>query len=274
MKVIGEIGINHNGDIRVAKQMIDMAVKAGVDCVKFQKRNPDVCVPEHQKDVMRDTPWGQMKYIDYKYAIEFGKEEYDEIERYCTEKGIQWSVSVWDKDSVDFIRQYQLPFIKIPSAKITDLDLIRHLCTSIRKPIIISTGMSTVEEIDAAVQVIEGFNLPLTIMHCNSTYPAKDSELNLSYITLLKAKYHRHTIGYSGHEEGISASIIAAHLGAEVIERHITLSRSMWGTDQAASLVFDQLYRLTRDIKRIPMWLGDGQKRIYPGEQKIKNKLR
>lgn len=272
--IVGEIGINHNGSIELAKQMIDMAVKAGVDVVKFQKRNPDVCVPQHQKDVMKDTPWGQMKYIDYKYRIEFDKEGYDEIDKYCSEKGIMWSASVWDKDSVDFLRQYQLPFIKIPSAKLTDLDLINYLCTSIRKPIIISTGMSTEEEIDLAVKTVEKYNLPLTIMHCNSTYPAKDSELNLSYITHLKEKYPHHTIGYSGHEEGISASIIAAHVGAEVIERHITLSRSMWGTDQAASLVFDQLYRLVRDVKKIPMWLGDGQKRIYPGEQKIKNKLR
>ena len=272
--IIGEIGINHNGNIELAKELIDMAVKAGVDVVKFQKRNPDVCVPNHQKDNLRDTPWGEMKYIDYKHRIEFGFDEYNEIDKYCLEKGIMWTASVWDKDSVDFLRQFKLPFVKVPSAKITDLDLLHYLCTNIRKPIVISTGMSTEDEIDAAVKVVESHRLPLTIMHCNSTYPAKDSELNLSYITHLKSKYPQHTIGYSGHEEGISASIMAVVIGAEVIERHITISRSMWGTDQAASLVYDQLYRMVRDIKKIPLWLGDGQKRIYPGEKIIKNKLR
>lgn len=271
--IIGEIGINHNGSIELAKRMIDMAIKAGVDVVKFQKRNPDVSTPEHQKNVIRDTPWGEMKYIDYKHKIEFWEKEYDEIDAYCVEKGIRWTASVWDKDSVDFIGKYKVPFIKVPSAKITDLDLLNYLCTTIRKPIIISTGMSTEDEIDVAIQLIESYNVPLTIMHCNSTYPAKDNELNLSYITHLKSKYPQHIIGYSGHEEGISASIIAAVLGAKVIERHITLSRSMWGTDQAASLVYDQLYRLVRDIKKIPLWLGDGQKRVYSGEKIIRKKL-
>ena len=269
MVVIAEIGINHNGDMLLCKQLIDMAVMAKCEYVKFQKRNPDVCVPEHQKNILKETPWGEMTYLDYKKKIEFGKEEFDEIDSYCKEKGIKWFASVWDVDSVNFINQYNVPFIKIPSAKITDIELLGCV-SACNKKVIISCGMSSGEEIDIAVKLL---NEPI-IMWCNSSYPAKDNELDLNVIQTLKDKYPNNIIGYSGHEEGISASIIAATIGAEIVERHITLSRSMWGTDQAASLIYDQLWRLVRDLNKINIWLGINTIKVYDSEKKIRNKLR
>ena len=270
---IAEAGINHNGELSNVRKLIDMATDAGCDVIKFQKRNPDVCVPRDQKDKLKETRWGTMSYIDYKHRLELSRDMYDFIDYYCNKRGIQWTVSVWDIDSVDFMSKYNLPFIKIPSAKITDKELLNAACATGRH-IIISTGMSTEKEIDEAVKIVEFYGNHLTIMHCNSSYPAVDNELNLNYIYVLREKYPVHQIGYSGHEEGISASLIASHMGADVIERHITLSRSMYGTDQAASLVYDQLYRLVRDLKKITIWMGDGIKKVYDSELPSKRKLR
>ena len=276
---IAECGINHNGNIDTAIKMIDMVClacdKAEVPrhevVIKFQKRKVRTCVPKSQWDNSVNTPWGEMFYLDYKEKIEFGKEEYDIIDKYCRHKEIKWTASVWDIPSLNFILKYDVPFIKIPSAKITDLKLLKAVNKS-KTIVIISTGMSTRQEISVAMELLS--NCDVTIMHCNSSYPAKDNELNLNYIKTLKEQYPNHYIGYSGHEEGISASIIAKSLNASVIERHVTLSRSMWGSDQAASITFDQLWRLLRDLKKVNMWLGNGIKEVYDSELLIKKKLR
>jgi len=278
---IAEIGINYAfGDdkskfLQNAKELIDMAVMAKCDVVKFQKRTPELCVPEEQKNKEKIVPWRKepTTYLQYKKDIEFEKEEYDEIDRYCKERGIKWTASVWDIPAVKFLMMYDVPFIKIPSALITDYSLTNFvsLCG---KPIIMSTGMSTEEEIKEAFMVLISGSSEVTIMHCNSSYPAKDEELNLSYIKKLKKDYPGIKIGYSGHEQGISACIVSKVMGAEVFERHITLSRSNWGTDQAASLVFDQLWRLVRDLKKVDTWIGDGIKKVYPSEKPIRDKLR
>ena len=205
--IIAEIGINHNGDISVAKQLIDIAKVAGCDVVKFQKRNPDVCVPEHQKSVMRDTPWGKMTYLEYKYKVEFEKPEYDEIDKYCKSRDIQWTASPWDLDSLEFLNKYDVPFIKIPSALLTDLELIKQT-TETGKKIIISTGMSTMDEVDNAVNTIKSVNnnADYAVLHCNSSYPAPTNELNLKCIQTLKNRYNC-DVGYSGHEFGLTTTI-------------------------------------------------------------------
>jgi len=268
---IGEIGINHNGSVEIAKNIIDMAKLCGVDAVKFQKRTPEICVPEEVRDKLRETPWGKITYFEYKKKIEFGEEEYREIDRYCRDKNMIWFASAWDLPSIDFLEQFDIPCYKIPSAQLTNRELLEKI-KHLGKPIIMSTGMSTEEEIDKAVHLLNGTDLIL--MHCNSSYPAADNELNLRYIQTLKEKYPDIIIGYSGHEKGISASLVAATLGAKVIERHITLDRTMWGTDQAASIEFSGLRRLVRDLKKLPMWLGNGEKKIYESEKKVKEKLR
>jgi len=268
---IGEIGINHNGSIEIAKKIIDMAVLCGVDAVKFQKRTPEICVPPKVRDRIIETPWGDMTYFEYKKRIEFGEEEYREIDEYCKRKGVVWFASAWDIPSVEFLEKFNVPCHKIPSAKLTDRELLEKV-NSIGKPVILSTGMSTEEEIEKAVKVLN--KVELIIMHCNSSYPAKPEELNLRYIQTLKKKFPQAIIGYSGHELGISASLVAATLGARVIERHITIDRAMWGTDQGASIEFSGLRRLVRDLKALPIWLGDGVKRVYESEFKVKEKLR
>ena len=276
---IAEIGINYafgedkSKFLQNAKEMIDMAVMAKCDVVKFQKRTPELCVPEEQKNKPKSVPWRKepTTYLQYKKDIEFEKEEYDEIDRYCKERGIKWTASVWDVNATQFLAQYDVPFVKLPSALITDLELLLK-CKDLFKNIIMSTGMSTEKEIRQAVELLQYSNL--TIMHCNSSYPAKDEELNLSYIKKLKKDYPGIKIGYSGHEQGMSATLIAKTMGAEVFERHITLSRSNWGTDQSASIVYDQLWRLVRDLKRIDVWIGDGVKKIYDSEVPIRAKLR
>ncbi len=213
--IIAEIGINHNGDLDIAKRLIDIAALSGCDAVKFQKRNPDVCVPEHQKNVMRDTPWGTMTYLEYKYKVEFEKPEYDEIDRYCKEKGIAWSASPWDLDSLEFLNQYDLPFIKLPSAMLTNDPLV-ELCAKSGKKVILSTGMSTEEEIDIAVEIIRKHTDNFAVLHCNSTYPAPLNELNLSTIKTLKDKYNCE-VGYSGHEFRIGTTVASVYLGATII---------------------------------------------------------
>ena len=272
--IIAEIGINHNGDMSIAKKLIDIAKVAGCDVVKFQKRNPDVCVPEHQKTIMRDTPWGRMTYLDYKYKVEFNQNQYDEIDIYCKEKDIKWSASPWDLDSLDFLNQYDIPFIKIPSALLTDLELIRESVKTGKK-IIISTGMSTIEEIDNAVDTIKKVNAEAqyAILHCNSTYPAPNDELNLNCIKTLKDKYNCE-VGYSGHEFGLTTTIASVCLGATIIERHITLDRTMWGTDQMCSVEPQGLIKLVRGIKELNKALGDGEKVVTETEKPIREKLR
>ena len=272
--VIAEIGINHNGDLSIAKKLIDIAKVAGCNVVKFQKRNPDVCVPEHQKTVMRDTPWGRMSYLDYKYKVEFNQIEYDEIDAYCKNNEIKWTASPWDLDSLDFLNQYDIPFIKIPSALLTDLELIRE-STKTGKKIIISTGMSTIDEIDNAVNAIKEVNKEASyaILHCNSTYPAPNNELNLKCIETLKNKY-KCEVGYSGHEFGLTTTIASICLGATIIERHITLDRTMWGTDQMCSVEPQGLIKLVRGIKELNDAIGDGIKVVTETEKPIRDKLR
>ncbi len=270
--IIAEIGINHNGDIDMAKKLIDVAKVAGVDIVKFQKRNPDKCVPDAQKKERRMTPWGEMSYLEYKHRIEFGKEDYDVIHAYCQERGIEWTASIWDRDSLDFIMGYQPKSLKIPSALLTDLDLLHHVAeTNILT--YISTGMSVLAEIDQAVAVFKAKKCPYMMMHCNSSYPAQNSELNISCINTLREKYQC-PIGYSGHEFGLIPSVLAVMCGAEAIERHITLKRTMWGTDHMASIEPVGLMKLVGYIRSIPESIGDGVKRIYPSEECIKQKLR
>tara|TARA_Y100001973_G_C5183686_1_gene326461 strand:- start:988 stop:1821 length:834 start_codon:yes stop_codon:yes gene_type:complete len=268
--IIAEIGINHNGDMNIAKKLIDIAVVAGCDAVKFQKRNPDVCVPEHQKTVMRKTPWGEMSYLDYKYRMEFDKSQYDEIDLYCKEKGIAWSASPWDLDSLEFLNQYDVPFIKIPSAMITNENLMKATAAS-GKRIIISTGMSTEEEIDQAVEWLK--DTDLAILHCNSTYPAPLEDLNLSYIPILKEKYGKE-VGYSGHEFRLGTSVAAVYLGASIIERHITLDRQMWGSDHLGSVEPQGLIKMCTGIRELEIAYGDGVKVVTDGEKPIRKKLR
>ena len=272
--IIAEIGINHNGSLDIAKKLIDIAEVAGCHAVKFQKRNPDVCVPEHQKNIMRETPWGKMTYLEYKYKVEFGKEEYDEIDSYCNNKGITWSASPWDLDSLKFLNQYNVPFIKIPSALLTNIQLVSETAITDKK-VILSTGMSTIEEIDAAVSAIKvaNNNCEFALLHCNSSYPAPYEDLNLTCIKTLKDRY-KCEVGYSGHEFGLTTSISSICLGATIIERHITLDRTMWGTDQMCSVEPQGLIKLVRGINELNLALGDGVKRVTATEIPIRNKLR
>lgn len=269
--IIAEIGINHNGDINIAKKLIDIASVAGCDAVKFQKRNPDVCVPEHQKNVIRQTPWGEMTYLEYKHKIEFGKEQYDEIDSYCNEKGIAWSASPWDLDSLDFLNGYDIPFIKIPSAMLTNDELLKESVKTGKK-IILSVGMSTEKEIDRAVSIIKNAK-DFALLHCNSTYPAPIEELNLSAIQTLKQKYGCE-VGYSGHEFRLGTSVASIYLGASIIERHITLDRTMWGTDHMSSVEPQGLIKLVKGIRELEEAFGDGVIRITDSQVPVRNKLR
>ncbi len=269
--VIAEIGINHNGSIDIAKQIIEGAKEAGCDAVKFQKRTPEICVPEDQWNIERDTPWGRMTYIDYRYKVEFGKDEYAEIDKYCKKLGIVWFASCWDVEAVEFIKDFDPVIYKTASASLTDIDLLlKH--SILNKPVIISTGMSTMEEIETAVETI-GLN-NLLIAHSTSSYPCKNEDLNLKMITTLREKYSDTPIGYSGHETGLSPSWAAVALGARFIERHITLDRAMWGTDQAASIEVEGFHRLVRNIRDIEIALGDGVKKVYDSELSARAKLR
>lgn len=268
--VIAEIGINHNGDINICKKMIDVAVEAGCDAVKFQKRTPDVCVPEKQKTVMRETPWGTMTYLDYRKKIEFGKEEYMEIDNYCKKKGIMWFASVWDGPSVDFLEEFNVPCYKIPSACLTDKELLAKI-KSKGKQIILSTGMSTTDQINKAVKFLGEENL--MILHCTSTYPTAEDEHDLNVIKTLMGHFNC-PIGYSGHEPGIYPSLIAVSLGACILERHITLDRAMYGGDQAASLEKRGLEIICKIAKSVPLYLGQNNKRVFESEKPLMNKLR
>ena len=271
VQVIAEIGINHNGSLDLAKLLIDGAVRAGADVVKFQKRTPEICTPAGQWDVERDTPWGRLKYIDYRRRVEFSAEQYAEIDAHCKAKGIAWTASCWDDPSVDVIAAFDPPFLKAASACLTDHGLLRKMKDT-GKPLIISTGMSTLEEIDDAVQALGAEDL--LIAHSTSTYPCPPAELNLRMIRTLMDRYPGVPIGYSGHETGLATTIAAVALGAEFVERHITLDRALWGSDQAASVELGGLERLVRDIRDAESSLGDGVKRVYESEQGARVRLR
>jgi N-acetylneuraminate synthase len=268
--IIAEIGINHNGDLELAKKMIDAAVHAGVDAVKFQKRAPEISTPPEQQKQMRETPWGYISYLDYRFKVEFGETEYHEIDRYCKKKGVTWFASVWDEQSVDFLAQFHTPAYKVPSASLTDHNLLCHVRRT-GKPVVISTGMSTLEQIKAAVNVIGTDQL--VIMHCTSTYPCEPEELNLRMIPTLRELFPC-PIGYSGHEVGLVPSAVAVALGACMVERHITLDRAMWGSDQAASVEPGGFERLVKYIRVSEASLGDGVKRVYDSELTSLKKLR
>lgn len=268
--IIAEIGINHNGDLNIAKRLIDVAVMAGCDAVKFQKRTPEKAVPPEYRDVMRETPWGIISYLEYRHKVEFGVQEYQEIDRYCKEKNILWFASCWDEESVDFIEQFSPPVFKAASASLTDSPLLQKM-RGTEKPIILSTGMSTLDEIEKAVDCLDEGNLLLA--HSTSTYPCPPSELNLRMIQTLQARFNS-PVGYSGHEVGLQTTLAAVTLGACFVERHITLDRALWGSDQAASVEPWGLMRLVRDIRVIEDAMGDGVKRVYASEMPARQRLR
>jgi N-acetylneuraminate synthase len=269
--VIAEIGINHNGEMEIAKKLIEGAAKAGANAVKFQKRTPEICVPRDQWDIRRDTPWGNMTYIEYRHRMEFSPEEYQELFRFAKEQGVDCTASCWDEPAVDFMDKFHPPFYKAASASLTDISLLKKMKAT-GKPLIISTGMSTWEQIEDTVEKIGSDQL--MIMHSTSAYPCKNEELNLRVIQTLQKRYPNVPIGYSGHETGLTPTIASVVLGACVIERHITLDRAMWGTDQAASVEIIGLERLVRSIRDVESSLGDGVKKLYESEVGPMKKLR
>jgi len=268
--IVAEIGINHNGDLEIAKELIRVAKKAGVDAVKFQKRTPELCVPLAQRQVMRETPWGYITYMEYREKVEFNMDQYKEIDEFCRENNVFWFASVWDKPSVDFIEQFDVPCYKIGSASLTNDSLLNHIRTR-RKPIILSTGMSTLEEVDHALEILG--KEELILLHTCSAYPADYTELNLRVIPMLQKRYGVH-VGYSGHETGLPSTVAAVALGACMVERHITLDRAMWGSDHAASLAPSGINRLVRDIRLVEIALGEAEKRLLPKEIPIMLRLR
>lgn len=268
--VIGEIGLNHNGDVEIAKKLIDVASLAGAQAVKFQKRTPEISTPEHMKQVPRETPWGTMTYLEYRYRVEFEQEQYAEIGAYADSKGLDWFASPWDEPSVDFLESMDAVAYKVASASVTDLGLLGKLKDT-GKPVILSTGMSTIEQIDRAVEVLGTDHL--VMLHATSTYPLPPEEANLLMIPTLKERYGV-PVGYSGHEPGLQISLAAVALGAVAVERHITLDRAMWGSDHAASLEPHGLMSLVRDIRIVGTAMGDGVKRVFPGELAPLSKLR
>lgn len=269
--VIGEIGLNHNGSVELAKQLIDVAAEAGAQAVKFQKRTPDISTPEHMKSVMRETPWGEMTYLEYRYRVEFEREQYIEIGDYATLRGLDWFASPWDVPAVAFLEELNVVAHKVASASVTDLELLSALAAT-GKPIILSTGMSTMEQISAAVDVLGTDNL--IMLHATSTYPLPAEETNLRMLATLRGAFPGVPVGYSGHERGLQISLAAIALGATAVERHITLDRAMWGSDHAASLEPTGFEHLVRDIRIIETAMGDGVKQIFPGELAPMAKLR
>ena len=269
--IIAEIGINHNGNLQTALQLIMEAANAGCNAVKFQKRTPDICTPPDQWHLMRDTPWGRMSYIDYRYKVEFGYDEYAAIDKLCKELGIIWFASCWDEPSVDFIEQFTPPLYKAASASLTDIPLLlKKRATG--KPLMLSTGMSTMREIEYAVAELNYDKL--MIAHSTSAYPCPANELNLKMIPRLQQLFPEAVVGYSGHETGIQPSLAAVALGARFIERHFTLDKAMWGSDQAASLEPMMMLRLVNEIRELEMALGTGIKTVYESEKGQRKKLR
>jgi N-acetylneuraminate synthase len=268
--IVAEIGINHNGSIDFARNLIAAAVHARVNAVKFQKRTPELCVPPEQQSVMRETPWGYITYLDYRHRVEFKEDEYTEIDAYCKKNGIDWFASVWDESSVDFIEKFSPVCYKIPSACLTDKPLLKCI-RSTGRPVILSTGMSTMEQIREAVSVLGEENLLIT--HATSTYPCDPEELNLRMIPTLRENFNC-PIGYSGHEVGLVTTVVAAAMGACLVERHITLDRAMWGGDQAASVEPGGFERLVKYIRVTEKSLGNGEKQVYDSELPSMQKLR
>lgn len=269
--VIAEIGLNHNGDVDIAKQLIDVAARAGADAVKFQKRTPEISTPEHMRDVPRETPWGVMSYLDYRRRVEFGRDEYVEIGDHATLRGLDWFASPWDVPSVEFLEDLNVVAHKVASASLTDTELLIALRET-GKPVILSTGMSTIEQIDRALDTLGTDRVVL--MHATSTYPLEPEEANLRAIATLRDRYPGVPVGYSGHERGLQISLAAVAIGAVAVERHITLDRTMWGSDHAASLEPTGLEHLVRDIRVIERALGDGVKRVFDSERAPMAKLR
>lgn len=268
--IIAEIGINHNGSVDIALDLVKAAKAAGCDAVKFQKRTPDISTPDEMREVMRDTPWGRMTYLEYRHRVELGFDDYQKIDEYCKLFEIDWFASCWDEPALDFISSFNPPYYKIASACLTHdylLERTRIKC----KPVILSTGMSTLEEIDHAVSVLG--KKDLLLMHCTSTYPAWYVELNLRTISSIRQRYGV-PVGYSGHELGIIPTLAAVALGAVMVERHITLDKGMWGSDQQASLTPDEMRELVAGIRTIESALGDGIKRVYQRELPIRDRLR
>lgn len=269
--ITAEVGINHNGNMDIAKKLIEWAALCGCDAVKFQKRAVDKVYTQEYLESYRESPWGITQRAQ-KEGLEFGKEQYDEIDRYCRELGIEWFASAWDLDSQDFLAQYDCRHNKVASAMLTNMDLLEKIAKE-GKHTFVATGMSTYEEIDAAVETFKRYGCPFELMHCNSTYPMKNEDANLKMIERLRKRYGCN-VGYSGHETGRVVSVAAAALGASSIERHITLDRTMYGSDQAASLEVDDLQRLVKDIRCVEKALGTGEKILSAAELKVKEKLR
>lgn len=269
--IIAEIGINHNGSLEIAKKLIDEAVAAGCDAVKFQKRSPELCTPKDQWHLERDTPWGRMTYINYRRMVELGFEEYDAINAYCAKKRVDWFASCWDEESVDFMEQFDPGVYKFASASLTDHALIRKVKET-GKPYILSTGMSTMDEIREAIGNFGTDNL--LIAHSTSAYPCAPQELNLKMVDTLMQLYPETPIGYSGHETGLATTVAAVAMGAAFVERHFTLDRAMWGSDHAASVEPQGMHKLIRDIRDVELALGDGIKRVYESEMGAMKRLR
>jgi N-acetylneuraminate synthase len=269
--VIGEIGLNHNGDVAIAKKLIDVAATAGAQAVKFQKRTPHISTPEHMWDVQRETPWGTMTYLEYRYRVEFDRDAYIQLIDYATLMGLDCFASPWDVPALEFLEDLGVVAHKVASASLTDLELLGALANT-GKPIILSTGMSTMDQIDTAVATLGRENL--VILHATSTYPLDPLEANLRMITTLRDRFPGVPVGYSGHERGLQISLGAVALGATALERHITLDRTMWGSDQSASLEPQGFEHLVRDVRILETAMGDGVKRVFPGEMAPMAKLR
>jgi len=270
--VIAEIGINHNASMEITKKLIDGASLAGCDAVKFQKRTPEACVPKDQWDKERDTPWGRMRYIDYRHKMEFDVDQFAEINRYCNERNMHWFASCWDEQSVDFMEQFDPPCYKAASASLTDINLLEKM-QGTGKPLIISTGMSTMDEINTALDALDTDSL--LVAHSTSAYPCPVEELNLNMIHTLESTVPANVpVGYSGHEVGLAPSWAAVAMGATFVERHMTLDRAMWGSDQAASVEIPGMMRLVGNIRDIEKALGDGVKKVYESELGARAKLR
>jgi len=269
--IIAEIGINHNGDLQLAKELMKMAKDSGCDAVKFQKRTIDIVYTKEFLEESRESPWGTTQR-EQKEGLEFNESDYGEIDSYAKELDIIWFASAWDIPSQDFLKQFNVPYNKIASAMTTNLEFVEHVAKE-GKPTFVSTGMTTLEEIENTVNIFKKHNCPITLMHTNSEYPSPEENLNLNCIITLKEKFNI-PIGYSGHEPSVSPSLVAACLGATAIERHITKDRSSYGSDQAASLESSGLKNLVDMVRKLPVVLGDGVKLITDEEKKIAKKLR
>ena len=270
--LIAEIGINHNGSLKLAKKMIDIAKKNNFSAVKFQKRNPDISTPEKQKEVLRNTPWGTITYLQYKKKIELKLKDFKEIDRYCKKINIEWFCSPWDIDSVNFLKKFKLKKNKIPSALLTNTELLKAVAKQ-KKFTLISTGMSNMKDIETAVKIFKKNKCKFALMHCVSTYPCPERDLNLNTITTLKKKF-KCEVGYSGHENSVSPTVAAWVIGADYIERHITLNRTLFGTDQSASLEESGVRHLSAILSRMPTILGDGVKKMTNEEKKLIKKFK